>query len=139
MGQKRKPAYPDAPPHLSERSAALWRELGPVRMSTTGRQALFQAALEALDRAEAAREAIAQQGMVARTDATGALHVHPLLKVERDSRQQFVAIWRGLGLDLIPASKELEQDSPATMEEMMAENQKNLAAMFGCGLRKTDL
>ena len=93
-----KPEYPPAPTHLSERAAALWRELGPWRADTLGRRTLFQAALEALDRAEQARELIETAGLVSATKTTGALHIHPAVKVEREARAQFAAIWTQLGL-----------------------------------------
>jgi len=61
------------------------------------------AGLEARDRAAVSREAIERDGMTS-ISATGLPHVHPLLKVERDSRQQFVAIWKSLYLDREPSA-----------------------------------
>lgn len=82
-----------APSHLSERSRTLWAELVPSRARSAGRQALLQSALEALDRADEARAAITGTGLTTTTKTTGAVHIHPLLKVERESRQQFAKIW----------------------------------------------
>lgn len=86
----------EPPKHLSEESAALWRELVPKRARSSGRLVLLQAALEARDRAEQARQAIAASSMTTTTKSTGAVHVHPLVKVERESRQQFARIWSDL-------------------------------------------
>jgi hypothetical protein len=63
-----------------------------------GRLVLLQTALESLDRAEEARQAVAVQGMTSVTERTGAVHCNPLLKVERESRQLFARIWAQLGL-----------------------------------------
>ena len=97
--KKQRERYPEAPGHLSDRSKRLWHELGPVHMRSIGRQALFQAALEALDRAEDARALIATDGLVAKTTSTGALHLHPAVRVERESRTQFAKLWGSLELN----------------------------------------
>jgi hypothetical protein len=60
---------------------------------------MIQAALEALDRSELARLAVQREGMTATTKTTGAVHLHPLLKVEKESRQQFLRTWEVLGLN----------------------------------------
>jgi phage terminase small subunit len=87
-----------APPsHLSERAAALWADVVPRRAKTPGRLALIQTALESLDRADAARVAVAREGMTTITQRSGAMHIHPLLKVERESMQQFAKLWSQLG------------------------------------------
>lgn len=101
----RKPAEPAKPPpppteppeHLSEGSKALWRAVVKQAIPA-GRAAILTTALEARDRAEAARLAIEREGMVSTTRSTGALHVNPLLKVERDNRALFASIWGQLGL-----------------------------------------
>jgi phage terminase small subunit len=88
-----------APPkHLSERARQLWLELVPSRCRSIGRLTLLCSALESLDRADTAREAIGPAGLTTTTKTTGAVHVHPLVKVERESRQQFARIWCDLGL-----------------------------------------
>jgi phage terminase small subunit len=101
MKKKPEPAQPDmipAPSHLSQRSQALWRELVPRRGASPGRLTLLQSALEALDRVEECRLAIAKQGMVSVTKKTGALHVNPLVKIEKESRALFLRAWSDLGL-----------------------------------------
>jgi P27 family predicted phage terminase small subunit len=90
--------YPSAPEHLSTRARDLWNSLGPNYASTTQKQVLLQSALEALDRAEEARRVITAEGMTKTTGSTGAVHLHPALRVEKDARNQFVMIWGKLGL-----------------------------------------
>lgn len=93
-----KPGVPEPPEHLSERAKGLWREVVPRRALSPGRLALLQTALEALDRAEECRVAIGRDGLVSKTETTGAVHVHPLLKAEKDSRQLFARLWTALDL-----------------------------------------
>lgn len=92
-------AYPDAPSHLSERAAGLWRTLGQKHARSPGRQELLRAALEALDRAEQARQAIERDGLTTTTEKTGAVHLHPAARVERESQQTFARFWHQLGID----------------------------------------
>jgi hypothetical protein len=87
-----------APEHLSQRSKELWTALVPRRAKSPERLALLVTALEALDRADAARSSIEVHGMVTVTEATKAVHVHPLVRVERESRQLFAKIWKTLEL-----------------------------------------
>ena len=63
---------------------------------------LLQAALEALDRADAARLVIDKEGLTFSTETTGALHVHPMVKIEEKSRQLFSRTWRDLNLGWAP-------------------------------------
>lgn len=90
--------YPPAPEHLSERSRGLWTELGPTRARSVGRRVLFEQALTALDSADDARRIVQAEGLISATKTTGALHVHPAAKIERESRQQFIKAWDLLGL-----------------------------------------
>lgn len=90
---------PPAPPeHLSAESQELWRNIVPATVSA-GRLALLTVALEARDRATAARRAVESEGMTVVNKATGAVHVHPLLKVEKDAQSLFVRAWGELRLD----------------------------------------
>jgi phage terminase small subunit len=54
--------------------------------------------LEALDRADKARVAVEAEGMTTKTESTGAVHVHPLVKVEREARAQASKLAAQLGL-----------------------------------------
>ena len=101
MGKRRKRGdvpIPEPPAHLSERSRELWRAIVPDRALSPGRVALLQAALEALDRADQAREILDREGLTITTKSTGMVHVHPLVKVERENRQLFIRAWDLLGL-----------------------------------------
>lgn len=86
----------EPPARLSERAQRLWCELVPARARSPERLALLETALRTLDRAEAAAAVVEKQGMVVKTKRTGALHVHPLLKVEKDQRQLFLRCWQEL-------------------------------------------
>ena len=88
----------EPPEHLSNRAATLWRDVVPRRAKSPGRIAIVQAALESLDRADTARAAVEVAGMTTTTKTTGAVHVHPLVKVERESRSQFTKLWGSLNL-----------------------------------------
>lgn len=102
MAKSKAPTEPTPPPaHLSERSQGLW--MAAVRPGNShGRLAMIEQALAALDRADAAREAIGRDGMTTTNKDTGLVHVHPLLKVEKDARAQFAALWGKLGLHFNP-------------------------------------
>src|SRR5436190_901995 len=79
------PSVPEPPGHLSDRSRALWLDVAGSRVKATPRLALLQTALESLDRADAAREKIAAEGMVTVTKGTGVAHLSPLVRAERDA------------------------------------------------------
>jgi P27 family predicted phage terminase small subunit len=103
---------PPAPSHLSAESRELWQEVvelmaahhsytGPVRVITPspGRLALLTIALEARDRAAQASRQIDKDGLTSKTETTGTIHAHPLLKVEKDSMALFQRCWSSLKLD----------------------------------------
>jgi P27 family predicted phage terminase small subunit len=101
MPQKPPLPPPDPPAHLSESSRELWRSVvKDHRDQDPSRTALVQVALEALDRAEQASAVLKVEGLTATTATTGAVHVHPAVKVERDSQALFVRIWLQLGFGL---------------------------------------
>lgn len=97
---------PEPPAHLSPRARELWRHVvmredhrGAAVAASPARLALIQAGLEALDRAEQARLQLAAEGLtVAPADGKGMPHPHPLVRVERDSRAQFMSAWSALRL-----------------------------------------
>jgi phage terminase small subunit len=88
-----------APLHLSERAKQLWSSSVPSVVRCAERRAVLQSALEALDRADAAREAVAVEGMVTMSERSGLKHLNPLVKVEREARAQFAKLWAALRLD----------------------------------------
>ena len=88
----------EAPSHLSEKSKGIWNGIVPKRASGAGRLSLLTIALESLDRADEARKLISKHGLTTITKRTGAIHVNPLLKIERESKNLFVKIFNDLGL-----------------------------------------
>jgi phage terminase small subunit len=98
MAKKPPLPPPDPPGHLSDRSQELWRAVitGPL---APGRAAVVITALEALDRAGEASRILAAEGLTVTTATTGVAHVHPAVKIERDSRALFARLWMALGLD----------------------------------------
>ena len=84
---------PVAPAHLSERSQSLWGAVVPSRAKSAERQALVIAALDALDLADECRARVQAEGMTSTTKTTGAVHVHPLMKVEKEQRSLFARLW----------------------------------------------
>lgn len=100
MRTKRPKAPPPEPPaHLSAHSQTLWREIVPRRAKSPERLELLTVALEARDRMAQARLAIAEAGLVTTTKTTGTVHLHPLLRVEKESRTQFLQAWVALALE----------------------------------------
>ncbi len=85
--------------HLSENARGLWNELRTDHESP-GRLALLLTGLEALDRADQAKAIIDREGLTIVTESTGMSRAHPLLKVEKDARQQFIKVMLSLGLYL---------------------------------------
>ncbi len=86
------------PDHLSEKSKKIWKSVIPSDGKTLPRQVFILSALESLDRAEAARLVIDEEGMLLPASEKGIAHVHPLLKVEKDSRALFAKIWAQMNM-----------------------------------------
>ena len=78
------------PSGLSGRAEAVWKDVVPRRARSVGRLSILEEALRALDRADQCRRLIEAEGLTTTTKTTGAVHVHPLAKLERESRQQFI-------------------------------------------------
>jgi len=88
---------PEAPLHLSEAGKALWAAV-VSECRSSGRRALLLTALEARDRMLECRAILAKEGLTQTTTKTGAVHVHPLAKLETEARRQFTSIWTALHL-----------------------------------------
>lgn len=102
MTRKRDEIQPAEPPaHLSERAQEIWRGV-VYRVHSPGRVVMLQTALEALDRADEARQAVDREGLTVTTKTTGAVHVHPLLKVEKEQRALFSKLWLDMALHWDP-------------------------------------
>lgn len=86
------------PEHLSAEAREWWRlvtvdfELEPHHVK------LLQAAAEAWDRTQQARQAVAQDGITFR-DSSGNLKANPAVAIERDARTLFARLVRELDLD----------------------------------------
>ena len=93
----------DPPGHLSDRAQKIWREVQPRRCMSLERRTLFQVALECLDRADQASAAIDEAGLTFVTKSTGAVHINPLVRIEKDSRAAFAKTWQVLGLEWFTA------------------------------------
>jgi P27 family predicted phage terminase small subunit len=95
MTRKKQPP-PEPPDYLSEAARELWRKVVTSEMSD-GKLALLQIALEAFDRAGEASALLRTEGLTMQTATSGAVHVHPAVKIERDNRALFVRVWTVLG------------------------------------------
>lgn len=99
------------PEGLSERSRNFWREVAGRRVRSPGRLVLFEEGLRCLDIAEQA--SVERSGaMTVTTPGSGVVHVHPLLKVERENRQLAFRILDGLGLSFDATVDGRENDEP---------------------------
>jgi P27 family predicted phage terminase small subunit len=91
-----------APKHLSKEAKRIWRDIvAEYAIDDVAGLKILRVALEALDRAQAAREIIDRDGMTL-TDKFGQTKSHPLLANERDSRAAFLAGVKALNLDIEP-------------------------------------
>lgn len=90
---------PNPPDHLSESACAWWRQvvleydLGPHHLR------ILQAACEAWDRMQQARQALAEHGGLTFTDERGVIRAHPAEAMERNARIAFARLVRELDLD----------------------------------------
>lgn len=92
---RKRPEIP-APDGLSERAQALWHAVVPTRGVSPGRLVLIGEALRALDRADEAAAIVDAEGMSFTTETTKTVHLHPLVKVEREQRQLFAKLWSSM-------------------------------------------
>jgi|RhiMethySRZTD1v2_1073278.scaffolds.fasta_scaffold154255_4 P27 family predicted phage terminase small subunit len=91
---------PTPPSHLGELERKIWRDVfADFDLPTKTAVYVLATALEAHMRAREAREAINKDGMTV-TGRDGQLRSHPLLAVERDARQAWLAGIKTLGLEL---------------------------------------
>ena len=88
-----------APAHLSKDARAWWRAVTSEYLLEPHHLRLLQAAAEAWDRAQGARQEVAAYGSLTITDSNGNMRAHPLIAVERDSRTLFARLVRELDLD----------------------------------------
>ena len=90
------------PSHLSKEGKRIWRDLvDEYQIKDIAGLRILRVALEAFDRAQAARDMINSDGMIVK-DTFGQSKPHPLLAIERDSRAAFLSGLKALNLDLEP-------------------------------------
>ncbi|OLB72056.1 MAG: hypothetical protein AUI16_21475 [Alphaproteobacteria bacterium 13_2_20CM_2_64_7] len=93
------PTRRQPPDHLGEAERRIWKHvLTDYQLSTIAIDVLITA-LEAHQRARESRETVQRDGMVV-VGRDGQQKQHPLLSVERDARQAWLAGIKALGLEL---------------------------------------
>ena len=113
------PDVPKPPRHLSREAEAWWRavlaeyDLGPSDLK------LLQAAAEAWDRAQEARQIVERDGAYVR-DRFDQLKSHPAVEVERASRAQFEKLLRALRLDGVAAGELPASGAPVPLPALPA-------------------
>ena len=94
---------PIGPAHLSLPARRLFDGIHELYELQDHDRAILVKALEAWDRAEQARQLIADDGLVI-LSRLGERKPHPAVAIERDSRTAFLAGMRQLGLDYEPVA-----------------------------------
>jgi P27 family predicted phage terminase small subunit len=89
---------PKAPAHLSLATRKWWRQVVEEYQLETHHLKVLQAACEAWDRLQEARERVGVDGAII-SDRFGQLRPHPAIAIERDSRIAFARLVRELCLD----------------------------------------
>jgi P27 family predicted phage terminase small subunit len=87
------------PAHLSAEAAHWWRAVTADYELADHHLRLLQAACEAWDVMQAARQALADHGGLTFTDAGGNIKAHPAVAMQRDARIAFARLVRELDLD----------------------------------------
>jgi P27 family predicted phage terminase small subunit len=92
---------PIPPKTLSRESRRIWRDITGEWVLDTQALIVLKVALESYDRLQSARQEIERDGVTVDTP-TGYKREHPSIKVEKQSRDGFLASWRLLGLNISP-------------------------------------
>jgi phage terminase small subunit len=87
-----------APTHLSPATAQWWRNTVNEFQLEAHHERLLTLAAEAYDRAEQARKALEEHGLM-HVDKAGRPHARPEVAIEKDSRIAFARLLRELDLD----------------------------------------
>lgn len=96
---KKSRLAPKAPAHLRDVSKQFWRVVVKQYELEAHHVRLLQIACESWDRALEAREAVSASGPYF-TDRNANIKPHPGIAVEQQSRKQFIASLREIGLDV---------------------------------------
>ena len=97
-----KSTLPKAPAHLREPTRQWWRSVMKDYQLEPHHLRLLQAACEAWDRLQEARELLARDGLTVE-GREGGIRPHPAVAIERDARTGFARLVRELDLDTEPA------------------------------------
>lgn len=92
---------PKPPSHLSPEAKIIWEKIIAKWALDDGGQVILGAALESFDRMREAQRTIKKDGLTF-TDRFGQIKSHPLLLIERDSRNSMARLFRQLSIDLEP-------------------------------------
>lgn len=99
------PSFPPPPPDLAGKYARMWRSaVRNERNWPATRLEMLHQAILALVRADQAKAVVDAEGLTSTTAATGAIHIHPAVKTEREMRAQAMRGLELLGL-LTPLCK----------------------------------
>ena len=82
---------------------------------------MLEQCLRALDRADECHRLLGTQELVSVTKTTGAQHLHPLLRVEKEARETFARLAGMLGLQWDPA-QDGGEPAPTPFQSMLAKN-----------------
>ena len=89
----------EAPKHLKPETRAWWKQVTADFALELHHLRLLQAACEAWDRLQQARETLAADGIVFKDDR-GNIRAHPAVAIEKDARTGFARLLRELDLDI---------------------------------------
>jgi phage terminase small subunit len=106
-----RPGAIPAPSHLQPETQEWWLRVVTDYALEPHHLRLLQAAGEAWDRSQQAREAIAGHGLTF-IDAQGSPRSRPEIAIERDSRIAFARLIRELDLDAEPPAAERSRPAP---------------------------
>lgn len=90
---------PDAPPHLSEESKQIWKEIHRRWVLDVDANLLLRGALESWDTYTVAQEILMKEGPTVQNRESGMVRVHPASLVARDSLKSFRLLMKDLQLD----------------------------------------
>lgn len=90
-----------APKHLDPDTRRWWRSVVSEFVMESHHLRLLQAACEAWDRYQQARQTLATEGPIV-FDRFGQACTHPAIAIERDSRAAFLRLVKALDLDVEP-------------------------------------
>lgn len=90
------------PDHLSAEAREWWQKIVTGWELDESALLILRQALESFDRLVEVQKQIREDGLTVRNYKTGATSAHPLLRVEKESRNLLLRAWRQLGLDMDP-------------------------------------